>query len=77
MDLAEIGYLRIPQILKLLRICESTLWLWVSKGEFPRPIKLSRKVTVWRVKDVREWIENKNTMNRVPLNKTNQYRAQT
>jgi predicted DNA-binding transcriptional regulator AlpA len=35
----------------------ATLWRKVNAGEFPRPIKLSERVTAWRVEDVREWIQ--------------------
>ena len=59
MVVTELKYLRAYQVLDLLQIAESTLWWWVSRGEFPPPIKLSKKVTVWLEKDVMEWIENK------------------
>ncbi len=26
----------------------STLWLWVAQGKFPKPTKLSSRVSVWR-----------------------------
>lgn len=35
---------------------ESTLSEKVRKGEFPQPIKLSTKCTVWRIGDVLEWL---------------------
>ena len=34
-----------------------TLWRKVKAGTFPRPIKLSERITAWKVGDVREWIE--------------------
>lgn len=33
-----------------------TLWRKVKDGTFPKPIKLSERVTAWRVGDVRAWI---------------------
>lgn len=33
-----------------------TLWRKVKAGTFPKPTKLSTRVTAWRVGDVREWI---------------------
>lgn len=35
---------------------EPTLWRLVKKGEFPAPVKLSERVTAWRVEDVRAWM---------------------
>lgn len=33
-----------------------TLWRKVKAGTFPKPIKLSQRVTAWRVGSVREWM---------------------
>jgi prophage regulatory protein len=33
-----------------------TLWRMVKAGTFPKPIKLSKRVTAWRVGDVRQWL---------------------
>ncbi|HMZ86674.1 MAG TPA: AlpA family phage regulatory protein [Giesbergeria sp.] len=33
-----------------------TLWRKVKAGTFPKPVKLSDRVTAWRVGDVRAWI---------------------
>jgi predicted DNA-binding transcriptional regulator AlpA len=29
----------------------------VNAGKFPAPVKLSERITAWRVEEVREWIE--------------------
>ena len=34
-----------------------TLWRMVKSGKFPKPLKLSSRVTAWKVGDVRAWIE--------------------
>lgn len=34
-----------------------TLWRMVKSGKFPRPHKLSQRVTAWNVGDVRAWIK--------------------
>lgn len=36
-----------------------TLWRKVKSGDFPSPIKLSERVTAWRVEDVRAWLNSK------------------
>lgn len=33
-----------------------TLWRKVKAGTFPKPSKLSERVTAWRVGDVRAWM---------------------
>jgi predicted DNA-binding transcriptional regulator AlpA len=34
----------------------ATLWRKVAAGTFPKPIKLSERVTCWRVSDIRTWM---------------------
>ena len=41
-----------------LDISLSTLNRYVAQGLFPKPIRLSKGVTVWKVREVREWIAN-------------------
>lgn len=33
----------------------ATIWRWVSEGKFPKPIKLSPAITVWRMEDIQAW----------------------
>lgn len=36
-------------------VSRQSIWLWVRKGKFPKPIKLSESVTRWRLTDVELW----------------------
>ncbi len=54
--LPETGFLRQPQVLVFVLISRSTLWRRIQTGTFPEPVKLSARVTAWRVEDVRRWI---------------------
>lgn len=57
-DIPAAGYLRQAQLVgSILPIGATTLWRWVKEGKFPKPIKLSERVTVWRAEDVRAWLE--------------------
>ena len=49
--------IREKQILAKLPISKATLWRKVKNGTFPKPIKLSEKVTAWQVSDIEEWLE--------------------
>jgi prophage regulatory protein len=55
--LPDAGYARQAQIIPtVVPFSSATLWRKVKAGEFPRPIKLSERVTAWRVGDVRQWL---------------------
>ena len=58
------GFLRLPQIIgkpkadppvpPLVPVSNSTWWAGVKSGRFPQPVKLSDRITAWRVEDIRE-----------------------
>jgi len=54
--LPETGFLRQPQVLAFVPISKSTLWRRIQARTFPAPVKLSERVTAWRVEDIRCWI---------------------
>jgi len=56
LTLPETGFLRQPQVLAFVPISKSTLWRRIQAHTFPKPVKLSERVTVWRAEDIRRWI---------------------
>ena len=46
-----------PKALGLLPFSSATLWRKVNDGSFPKPVKLSARVTAWRVSEVRSFLE--------------------
>ncbi|MEO6823706.1 MAG: AlpA family phage regulatory protein [Nitrosospira sp.] len=37
----------------------ATLWRKVSEGTFPKPEKLSERITAWRTDDIRQWLDSR------------------
>jgi prophage regulatory protein len=63
-DLADNAYLRQSQLIPdILPFSPATLWRKTKRKEFPQPVRLSEKITAWRVGDVRAWIQSRNTPN--------------
>ena len=66
-DLPQTGYLRLPQIIgdsraeppipAIIPVSKSTWWAGVKSGRCPRSVKLSTRITAWRVEDIRKLIE--------------------
>ncbi|WP_370635857.1 helix-turn-helix transcriptional regulator [Paralcaligenes sp. KSB-10] len=54
--LPESGFARCPVVAKASGVGESTIWLWVRKGKFPKPVKISERVTGWRAEQVQEFL---------------------
>ena len=54
--LPDSGYLRLPEVLRVIPVSKSTWWLGISKGKYPRGVKLSERITAWHVDDIRRCI---------------------
>jgi predicted DNA-binding transcriptional regulator AlpA len=55
-SLADDKLLRIDDVVELTTLSKSCINLWVAQGKFTRPITLSPTVKVWRLKDIRDWV---------------------
>ncbi len=56
--LPETGYVRQAQLIPdIIPFSSATLWREVQAGSFPVPVKLSQRVTAWRVEEVRAWMQ--------------------
>lgn len=51
------GLVRQKDLLPCLPFASSQLWRLVKAGKFPAPLKISPRVTCWRVEDVRAWLD--------------------
>lgn len=70
----ETGYLRLvdivgdrdadPPIPAVIPIGRSTWWEWVESGDAPKPVKLGKRTTAWRVEDIRALIDSLDRENR-------------
>ena len=50
------AFVRLPTILKLLPISKSTWLTGVKSGHFPKGVRLGKRITAWRVEDIRNLI---------------------
>ena len=54
----SITFYRLPKVREICGgVSASTIWAWVKKGTFPKPIRLSENCTVWNAADVEEWAQ--------------------
>lgn len=68
-ELSNTGYLRLKQILgdpksnppimPILPVGKSTWWQGVKSGRFPQPVKIGKRITVWRAEDIYNFIQRK------------------
>lgn len=55
--LPHTGFVRESRLLVFLPFSHSTLWRRVRAKTFPEPVRISGRITAWRVEDIRAWIE--------------------
>lgn len=50
--------LRLPQVLELVPVGKSSWWAGCASGLYPKPLKLSPGITVWRFTDIQALIQD-------------------
>ncbi len=60
LNLPEVGYLHLSQILNIIPISKSAWWEGCRSGLYPKPVKLGPRTTAWRVEDIRDLMERIN-----------------
>ena len=50
-------YYRINELSEILSMGKSTIWGLVKEGKFPKSIKISEGVTVWKSEDILRWVD--------------------
>jgi len=50
--------MRIKEVVKVVSVSRSTIWLWVKENKFPEPIKLSPRCTVWLSEDIEAFMDS-------------------
>lgn len=66
--LTSSGYVRLNQIVgnpnanppipAIIPISKSSWWNGVKTGKYPKPYKLGERTTVWRVEDIRNFMDS-------------------
>lgn len=54
----ESKLLRIEDVSLITTLAKSTIWLKVSQKKFPKPLKISSNVSVWKDSDIQGWIDS-------------------
>lgn len=54
--LPEEGFVRLPTVLQVLPMGESSWYKGIREGRYPKPVSLGGRVVAWNVKDIRQLI---------------------
>lgn len=53
-QLPDEGFVRLPEVLRVYPVSRSHWYEGVKSGRYPQPVKLSDRITAWKVSDVRK-----------------------
>lgn len=54
------GFYRLRDVLRIVPVSKSTLYEWISKGDFPPPVKLGGgRASAWPKRAVEGWCDEK------------------
>lgn len=48
-------YLSDRQLAKRYDVCRALPWRWAAQTKFPKPVKLSERITRWKLSDIVAW----------------------
>jgi prophage regulatory protein len=51
--------LKRPEVTRRTGLSRSTLYVWMGRGAFPKPIKLGTRSIAWRESDIEDWINER------------------
>ena len=57
----EAAFVRLHTILKLFPISRSAWLEGIKSGHFPKPVRLGKRITAWRVEDIHKLINGNET----------------
>lgn len=46
-------------------LSRSTIYAWMEKDEFPKPVKLGTRLVAWREKDIDAWVDGREAADEV------------
>ncbi len=62
--LQQVGFLRLSSVELLVGLKKSAIYKRCAEGTFPKPIKLSPRLNVWKAADVLAWIQKQSQLSR-------------
>ena len=51
-DFSEVGFLRLPDVLRIIPVSRSAWWAWIKEGIFPKAVKMTPKCSAWTKRDI-------------------------
>lgn len=57
-DLPKEGHVRWPTISRMTGLARSTVWRMEQRNAFPKSIRLTPRLTIWKSDQIRAWLDD-------------------
>lgn len=51
--------MRMREVLSIVGVARQTLYQWMARDAFPKPLKLNGSTIAWREREVRDWLHSR------------------
>lgn len=51
--------IRLPEVMAICGLSRSSVYAYVTRGEFPAPVKITRQASAWVQQEVQDWVEQR------------------
>lgn len=51
--------IRLPEVLSICGLARSTVYLYIQRGEFPAPVKITKQASAWSFDEVQAWVADR------------------
>ena len=52
-------FIRLPEVMQRVGMSKSQIYKLAGASEFPRPVKVSERISCWVAAEIEEWVSNK------------------
>ncbi len=57
--MGEDRFVRLKELITIIGLGKSTIYVLIANDNFPKPIHLSKRTSVWRLSKVMAWVNEK------------------
>ena len=57
--MTETKILRLPEVIDRVALRKTAIYAAIKRGDFPQPVRLSKRAVGWRLADIERWAANR------------------
>lgn len=54
-------FLKQRDVTSITKVPRSTIYAWIKRGCFPKPLRIGPRTAAWRASEIQRWIETRHS----------------